>query len=153
MSGERFSLDSNVLVYSVDRGGHAKQERAILILDRAKDRDCVLSVQSLGEFYVAVTRKGLVASAAAASLAGNWLTVFPTCAATDSALRSALAMAASGRLAFWDAMLVSTAREAGCTLLLSEDMQDGMSVGGITVRNPFVGDELPDDLARLLGAR
>ena len=38
---------------------------------------------------------------------------------------------------FWDAMLWTTARQAGCRLLLSEDLQDGQTLGGVTCVNPF----------------
>ena len=41
------------------------------------------------------------------------------------------------RISFWDALLVQTARRAGCTTLLTEDLQDGRRFDGIVVRNPF----------------
>ena len=43
----------------------------------------------------------------------------------------------TGRFGFWDAVMLACAEEAGCTICLSEDMKDGASLGGITVRNPF----------------
>ena len=51
----------------------------------------------------------------------------------------------------FDALLLATAREAGCTVLLSEDMQDGAEFDGVVVRNPLRGDGLPRDLVPLLG--
>lgn len=41
------------------------------------------------------------------------------------------------RLSWWDSLVVAAAQLQGCTLLLSEDMQDRMVLGGVTVRNPF----------------
>jgi predicted nucleic acid-binding protein len=41
-------------------------------------------------------------------------------------------------------------RRAGCTTLLSEDMQDEAVVAGATVHNPFVGEVLPEPIAVLL---
>ncbi len=38
---------------------------------------------------------------------------------------------------FWDAMLVETARAAGATRLLTEDMQDGRLLGALKIENPF----------------
>lgn len=45
---------------------------------------------------------------------------------------------AAPRLSF-DANLLfySAAREAGATVLLSEDLQDGRELGGVRIRNPF----------------
>jgi predicted nucleic acid-binding protein len=40
-------------------------------------------------------------------------------------------------LAFWDAMLWATARDAGCQLILSEDFQDRRTLEGVTFLNPF----------------
>ena len=38
---------------------------------------------------------------------------------------------AAGRLSYWDAMVVTAARDAGCDLLLSEDLHDGARFGSL----------------------
>ncbi len=43
------------------------------------------------------------------------------------------------RLSFWDALIVETAIDAGATVLLSEDLQEGQVFEGVRVVNPFVG--------------
>jgi len=53
------------------------------------------------------------------------------------AVRAALADSVAGRASYWDALLVATAAEAGCTLVLSEDMADGTSFSGVEIHNPF----------------
>ncbi len=40
-------------------------------------------------------------------------------------------------LNIWDAMIFAAAAEAGCDVLLSEDMQDGFLWGGVRVISPF----------------
>lgn len=40
-------------------------------------------------------------------------------------------------LSFWDAMIWSAAKEADCTLLLSEDFQDNRKLDGVFIQNPF----------------
>ena len=45
--------------------------------------------------------------------------------------------AARGTFSYWDAVLLISASEAGCDVLLSEDMSHGARFGAITVRNPF----------------
>jgi predicted nucleic acid-binding protein len=40
-------------------------------------------------------------------------------------------------LSFWDALIVESARRSGATRLLTEDLQHGWRVGGVTVDNPF----------------
>jgi hypothetical protein len=40
--------------------------------------------------------------------------------------------------------MIAAVGRAGCSILLSEDMQDGAVHDGVTLRNPCAGDELPD---------
>jgi predicted nucleic acid-binding protein len=42
------------------------------------------------------------------------------------------------QMSFWDAMVVLAARESGCSVLWTEDLNDGQLVKGIRVRNPFL---------------
>jgi len=51
-------LDTNILVYSVDRADSDKQNTALeLIARHAKNRSGIISLQVLQEFYCAATRK------------------------------------------------------------------------------------------------
>ena len=56
---------------------------------------------------------------------------------SETAAEEALTLMASGRLSYWDALLLISARDAGVKVLLSEDMQDGFRFGAIEVVNPF----------------
>lgn len=41
------------------------------------------------------------------------------------------------RIGVYDSMLIAAAQLAGCTTLWSEDMHDGLTFNGLTIRNPF----------------
>jgi predicted nucleic acid-binding protein len=56
---------------------------------------------------------------------------------TTRACLSAIDLAADHKLSIWDAIL-AVAAEAGCRLLLSEDLQQGFTWAGVTVVNPFI---------------
>jgi predicted nucleic acid-binding protein len=133
----RFTLDANILVYSVDRAAGPRHLLAVEIVQRSAYADCQLTLQALSEFYVVSTRKGMTEVARAASLVTRWLVAFPCAGASANAVRSAIATAMTGRASYWDALLVATAAEAGCTLILSEDMADGSTLGGVEIHNPF----------------
>jgi predicted nucleic acid-binding protein len=146
----RFTLDTNLLVYSVDRSEGVRHDLALDLVNRAVDADCWLTLQSLSEFYSVTRRKDIPRSAAAAQVE-NWLTVFPCVAASASAIRRALADNLAGRASYWDALLVATAAEAGCGLVLTEDMAHGAVLGGVQIHNPFAeGGELTDLTRQLL---
>ena len=51
--GARFTLDTNLLVYSIDNVAGARHRLAREIVDRAVECECWLTLQALGEFYVA----------------------------------------------------------------------------------------------------
>jgi predicted nucleic acid-binding protein len=53
-------------------------------------------------------------------------------------LLAALACADRFRLQYLDALIAIVSRAAGATLLLSEDMQDGLDMEGLVVANPFI---------------
>jgi predicted nucleic acid-binding protein len=137
MSARRFSLDTNVLVYFYDARDPAKQAAAQQLVAAAAARDCMLGLQAVGEFFSVVTRKGILTPVDGGREAMNYLATFQTFPASLDAHRVAAREAPAGRLSYWDAVLLRSADEAGCTIILSEDMQDGARLGGITVRNPF----------------
>ncbi len=151
MSADRFTIDASVLFYALDEDAGEKRRRAVLVLEQATDCDCILTVQTLGEFFYAVSRKRPENKQRATAHVRNWLDIFPIHAASPQALIAALPFAESGQLSFWDALLLTTAREAGCAVVLTEDMGDGAHVAGIRVRDPFAGPELPGDVRKLLG--
>ena len=150
MSAERFTLDANILVYALDGRDGSRQASAARIIDLARQADCWLALQAISEFYAAVTRKRLVAAASARDQALDWLTMFPTASASATAVRDALALAVAQHASYWDALLLCTVVETGCTVMLTEDLADGATLAGVRVINPFAGDTLSPDAEALL---
>jgi predicted nucleic acid-binding protein len=149
---ERFTLDTNLLVYAIDSAAGARHDVAGQIIEHAVRLDCWLTLQAVSEFYAVVTRKGIVLPPEAAAQAADWLDLFPSAAASETAVRIALADAAVGRASYWDALLVATAAEAGCRVILTEDLADGADLGGVRIRNPFsVSGGLTEATRDLLG--
>jgi predicted nucleic acid-binding protein len=150
MSDERFSLDTNILVYSVDRQAGHRHEIAKHIMRIASLKACHLTLQSISEFYAVVTRKRIMPQANAAQVAEDLINVFRIAAASAGAVRMALRTAANGEASYWDALLVATAAEAGCTTILTEDLADGTLLHGVRLLNPFGTSILTPAAATLL---
>jgi predicted nucleic acid-binding protein len=138
-------------VYAVDGASPVRQEAARRIVLAAAGLDCWLTFQAISEFYAAVSRKRIVPAALAAERANDWLTAFRCVAASERSVRAALPLAVAGRASYWDALLVATAAEAGCTLVLTEDMADGAILDGVQIHNPFVVDGPTELTHQLLG--
>lgn len=150
MSAERFTLDTNLLVYFHDFADPVKQELSATIIRAAMLKECRLTLQSVGECFISLRRVLMTTSSDAARRARLFATGFALIEPTAGALHQALSAAQSGRLSFWDAFLLATAGEAGCTTCLSEDMDDGERLGTITVRHAFAGKSLSPAARALL---
>lgn len=138
MTGERFTIDSNILIYAFERSAGERQSVAAQIVDDAVYGPCVLTLQALSEFFHVATRKGRLGVTEAAAQVRDWQVMFPVVAAMPSTLIRAIDAVSTHGLVFWDAMLWACAREAGCTLLLSEDFQHGRVLDGVRFHNPFL---------------
>jgi predicted nucleic acid-binding protein len=133
-------VDTNVLLYWRDGRDAAKQARAAEWLAHLwREKTGRTSTQVLSEYYVNVTRKldpGLPADEA-------WDDVQALLAWDPQPIDGALlqrGQTVSSRygLSWWDSLVVAAAQVQGCSLLLTEDLQDRADYGGVTVRNPFV---------------
>jgi predicted nucleic acid-binding protein len=138
MNGRAF-IDTNVLVYLFDTDARAKQLCARNVLDTHRaTASIVISTQVLQEFYVAVTRKlarPLAESDARAVVAD--LALLPVAQVDAGMILAAIDLGCAEQLSFWDALIVESALEADCRVLLSEDLQDGRRYGRLIVENPF----------------
>ena len=138
MSDKRVSLDTNILIYAIDKDAREKQLTAIRVIETSVlEYNCVLTVQCLSEFYFAATRKGIVAHAEAEAQIQDWQLLFPTILPSIHTVKYALKAVGEHNLSFWDAMLWSVAQENKVTELFSEDFQTGRKLDGVIFVNPF----------------
>jgi predicted nucleic acid-binding protein len=126
-------FDTTILVYAVTSDGPRS-----IVAERLLATGGAISVQVLNEFTAVARRK----------LKMPWdeltaaLEAIRTLCATPSPLtvqihEDALALAAKHGFNIYDALIVASAIDAGCTTLYSEDMQHGQRIGSLTIRNPF----------------
>ena len=134
----RSFLDTNILIYSVDRADPAKQNTALdLIARHAKDRSGVISTQVIQEFYSAATRKlGIEPLQARQHLRD--FRVFDIVLVTPAIIEEGTDCSILHQLSFWDGLIVAAAATAKSTELLSEDLSHQQKLQGITIRNPFL---------------
>ena len=133
---ERSFFDTNVLVYA--HAGDEPQKRKVarkLLSAHLEDQTAVVSTQVLQEYFVAATRIGLPAEIAQQHVAtyaqANVVQV------TTELILAAIDLHRLHKLSFWDALIVRSARTAGCGVLFSEDMKQGQSYDGVMIENPF----------------
>ncbi len=133
----RVALDTNILVYAEGVNGAGKKKTALELLQRLPQPDVVVPVQALGELFHVLVRKAARSGSKARTAILEWQDTFACVETSTAVMRAAIDLAADHHLSIWDAVILSGASEAGCRLLLSEDLQDGFTWNGVTVTNPF----------------
>jgi predicted nucleic acid-binding protein len=135
----RVFVDTNVLVYARDRTDEEKNRVALAWLSALWDAHAGrLSWQVLQEYYVTVTRKldfardPALAREDVASLV-TWRPIPLELGIIDAAW----SIEDRFQLSWWDALIVAAAQAMDCTHLLTEDLQDGQVLDGVTVISPF----------------
>ena len=133
-------VDTNVLLYALDEADPAKQAAARAWRTALwKSRKGRTGFQVLQEFYVNVQRKWPSAVEQARAEVRDLLAWHPV--AVDAALlERGWKIQDRYRISFWDAMIVAAARASSCRYLLTEDLQAGQSLDGVTIVNPFLAE-------------
>jgi len=137
MNGDRYFVDTNVLLYPDDQSHPAKRAQAKMWLAWLWENACgALSWQVLQEFYWNASRKFGVAPELArhrVRLMAQWTPPELSIGMFERAWH----WADQAQVSFWDGLIVAAAERTKCRYLLSEDFQSGRQFGPITVVNPF----------------
>ena len=135
------TFDTNILVYTLGQPADVKRQRAQgLIIRGARRQTAVLLLQSLAEFSYVATRKFGVSVASVRRRVNSWCGGFPVQPAAEPDLAAALDLVSAHNISFWDALLCATSIRMGLSFLMTEDLQDGRSLHGLPIVNPFQPD-------------
>ena len=133
----RSFFDTNVLVYADDDDAPAKQRLArALVYEHRRAGTGVVSLQVLQEYFVTVTRK-LKFDARKARRKVELLAEFDVAAPEVADILAAIDLHRLHGFSFWDALVLRTAKQAGCRVLFSEDLQESREIDGLHIVNPF----------------
>jgi predicted nucleic acid-binding protein len=134
----RSFLDTNVLVYADDKSAPAKQRIAInLVAAHRWAGTGVVSLQVLQEYFVTVTRK-LRVNPQIARRKVELLAEFDVATPEVADILAAIDLHRLHALSFWDALILRSAKQTGCSVVLSEDWQHGQEIDGMRIVNPFL---------------
>jgi len=133
----RVALDTNILAYAEGVNGAARKGIALDLIQRLPAGSALLPVQTLGELFQLLARKVNRTPAQARTAILGWRDAFPLIETSETVILGAAELAATHRFSFWDGVVLASAAEGGCRLLLSEDLQEGFTWNSVTVTNPF----------------
>ena len=147
MPGSKIFLDTNVIIYAFDVSAGEKHEEARKIMAElwGVGRG-LLSTQVLQEFFVSVTKKiprplSLKAAKEIVTDLLKWRVVIND----GQSILEAADIQSKHHISFWDSLIIQAAIRGEASLLISEDLSDGQTIRGVTIRNPFMNfDGLPE---------
>ena len=126
-------IDTNVLIYAQGAGAKSEKARKAILAGG------VISVQVLNEFAAVLRRKfRLEWDQIADAVADIRAALGPVRPVDVETHLHALDLARAHGFSFYDALIVASALAARCDTLLTEDLQAGRRVNGLTIVNPFV---------------
>ena len=130
-------FDTNILVYAtIDQDAEKQRQSAILIARAIAQGEFAISAQVLKEFANILVKKSDKPFTAIRQAVERF-SPYAIVADTPALVLKALDIQNAHGLQFFDALLVAGAESAGCEILFSEDMTNGVKYGSVTVRNPF----------------
>jgi len=133
----RVFLDTNILVYTVDKHNLAKRDACRGRLRQLEETGHgVISTQVMQEFYVAATGKLGVDPLIAKSLLRNFEN-YEIVLIDPALIQEAIDCRALYKVSFWDALIVVSAKRAACERIWTEDLNDGQTIEGVLIENPI----------------
>ena len=134
---DRVFVDTNVFVYADDDDAGPKRDRArALLAELIPSGRAVVSTQVLQEFFVVANRK-LAIPPERARQRVEVLAQLHVVLVRPELILGAIDLHRLHSLSFWDALILKSASTAGCTCVLSEDLNAGQVIDGVRIDNPF----------------
>ena len=133
---DKIFVDTNIFVYAYTDGKIEKHKNAKEFLQDS--RSIVISTQVLSEFYSALLKLNIEHDRIVSAI--DEILIFCTVASINlKTVRSALTLKKRYGFNYWDTLLLSSALENNCKLMISEDMQHNQIIdNALKITNIFV---------------
>ena len=136
VANPRAFVDSNIWLYAFIEGD--EPAKTAISKSIVAGSQVVTSVQVINEVSRNLLRKAQFTEERIQALIDSFHARHSVVPLDQAALRHASELRARHQFAFWDSLIVAAALASQCEILYSEDMHDGLLVGGhLQIRNPF----------------
>lgn len=143
MTVDRVLVDTNVLLYACDDRDPEKQATAQRWLEVLAAREAgVVTPQVIGEMHAVAARGKIALEPTELRRIMLGLRPWSTGATDLELIGRAWSLHGRTRFQWWDCVILAGAIRAGCRYLLSEDYEDGRTIDGTTIVNPFRTDPM-----------
>jgi len=139
MLDDKTFIDTNIIIYAYDvSAGKKHQTAGDILADLWNSGRGIISIQVLQEFFVNVVQKipKPMNRQKAREVVKDFLKWHVVVNKGDSIIE-AIDISIKYGYTFWDSLIIEAAIAGGASVLISEDLQDGQVISGITIKNPF----------------
>lgn len=133
-------IDTNILVYTLDKNDQKKNERARAVLQQIIEKHHpVISTQVINEFFVVATKKLHADPIVVKNIIHNFKHM-EIVNADLQLIEEAIDISVISQLSFWDSLVIAAAEKANCEFVFSEDLNAGHNYRGVLLLNPLEKD-------------
>ena len=132
-------IDTNVWVYALSEQDHEKKAVAIDLITKSYRDDVIcVSSQVLKEFANFAFKKSAKTAAQINAMLSK-MASYGYVSDTKDLIFSGVTGKEEWQVGFYDALILAAANKAGCSIIYTEDLNDGQKYGNVTAVNPFKG--------------
>jgi predicted nucleic acid-binding protein len=132
------ALDTNILVYAASAEDESGRHlAAINLFGRLGATGAIIALPVIGELFNVRRKKKFTDVITLLAEIEIWTEACDCIAPQIEDYLNASELSEKHNLQFYDALIIAVSARAGATMLLSEDMHDGLEVEGLRVVNPF----------------
>jgi predicted nucleic acid-binding protein len=125
---DRVFLDTNILLYAmIDDGSEKHKKCHILLTTTLVDSEIILSTQVLNEFYVNMQKKHISSQVIQDTIL-QFIDDFEIVSLTKELVPETFHILNRYQFSYWNSNIVSAALYGNCSILYTEDLQDGQII-------------------------
>jgi len=135
---DKIFIDTNLWIYLYANDSvKEKVKRASSLVDK-HFVNINISTQVIGEFFHVLTKKGLKEKEEARQMVLDLIENFVVVDVFQSLVIKATDLSVRYGYSYWDSLILASALASNCSILYTEDMQDGQIIeDSLKIRNPF----------------
>ncbi len=134
-------LDSNILIYAVSRNSPKCEIARQILIENAEQ--IAASSQVINEFINVCSKKNILFLEDVFKYADEFMDTFNFCVIKKDSIKLAMDVKKKYKYSYWDSLIIASALENDCSILYTEDMQDGQIIEDkLKIMNPFKSDKL-----------
>ena len=134
---DRIFIDTNVFVYLLLENESRKHSQAVQLMEALKGNFIFISTQVLNELYVSL-QKHDIDEAEIENKIRKLISIYNILIIDISTIKLCWKVSRKYSYSYWDSLIIASALESNCSILYTEDMQDGQIIEDrLRIMNPF----------------